>query len=85
MKGVYRYDESDRATGIQREIGRTAEADLCRGHPKYHESLKKQNKIFVRDRLRLLFDDGEYTEDGRFANCEAGICRRMASSRQWGK
>ncbi|HJF30889.1 MAG TPA: acyl-CoA carboxylase subunit beta [Sporosarcina psychrophila] len=42
------------------------------GHPKYHEKLKEQNKIFVRDRLELLFDDGEYTEDGRFANCEAG-------------
>ena len=42
------------------------------GQPKYHEKLKEQNKIFVRDRLELLFDDGEYTEDGRFANCEAG-------------
>ncbi|MHA6258607.1 acyl-CoA carboxylase subunit beta [Sporosarcina sp. CAU 1771] len=42
------------------------------GHPKYHERLKEQNKLFVRDRLELLFDEGEYTEDGRFANCEAG-------------
>lgn len=42
------------------------------GHPKYHDKLKEQQKLFVRDRLALLFDDGEYTEDGRFANCEAG-------------
>ena len=42
------------------------------GHEKYHEKMKQQNKLFVRDRLRLLFDDGEYTEDGRFANVEAG-------------
>ena len=42
------------------------------GHPKYHEKQKEQNKLFVRDRLALLFDDGVYTEDGRFANCEAG-------------
>jgi len=42
------------------------------GHSKYHEKLKEQNKLFVRDRLELLFDEGEYTEDGRFANCEAG-------------
>lgn len=42
------------------------------GHPKYHERLKEQNKLFVRDRLALLFDNGEYTEDGRFANFEAG-------------
>ncbi|MCG3090201.1 acyl-CoA carboxylase subunit beta [Sporosarcina cyprini] len=41
------------------------------GHSKYHEKLKEQNKLFVRDRLELLFDDGEYMEDGRFANCEA--------------
>lgn len=42
------------------------------GHPKYHEKLKEQHKLFVRDRLELLFDGGKYTEDGRFANCEAG-------------
>ena len=42
------------------------------GDPKYHEKLKAQNKMFVRDRLHLLFDDGEYEEDGLFANFEAG-------------
>lgn len=41
------------------------------GAPKYHEKLKEQNKLFVRDRLRLLFDNGEYTEDGMFANNSA--------------
>lgn len=39
------------------------------GHPKYHEKLKVQNKLFVRKRLELLFDDGIYEEDGKFANC----------------
>lgn len=42
------------------------------GHSKYHEKMKEQNKLFVRDRLALLFDEGVYLEDGRFANCEAG-------------
>jgi methylmalonyl-CoA decarboxylase subunit alpha len=42
------------------------------GHPKYHEKLKEQNKLFVRDRLNLLFDDGIYEEDGKFANVLAG-------------
>lgn len=42
------------------------------GHEKYHEKMKEQNKLFVRDRLALLFDNGEYIEDGRFANVEAG-------------
>lgn len=41
------------------------------GHPKYHEKLKEQKKLFVRDRLALLFDDGKYEEDGKFANCQA--------------
>jgi len=42
------------------------------GHPKYHEKAHQQNKLFVRDRLALLFDDGKYEEDGKFANYSAG-------------
>ncbi|MDE3838415.1 carboxylase [Bacillus methanolicus] len=42
------------------------------GHPKYHEKLREQNKLFVRERLKLLFDDGKYEEDGKFANFKAG-------------
>ncbi|TPG82002.1 acyl-CoA carboxylase subunit beta [Brevibacillus laterosporus] len=43
------------------------------GDPKYHEKQKEQGKLFVRDRLTLLFDQGEYTlEDGLFANYKAG-------------
>lgn len=42
------------------------------GQQKYHDKLKESDKMFVRDRLKLLFDEGNYTEDGRFANVEAG-------------
>ena len=42
------------------------------GAAKYHESAKKQGKLFVRERLRLLFDEGFELEDAMFANCEAG-------------
>ncbi|MGN7477227.1 acyl-CoA carboxylase subunit beta [Solibacillus silvestris] len=42
------------------------------GQPKYHEKLKETNKLFVRERLKQLFDDGIYEEDARFANCKAG-------------
>src|SRR3954469_24000460 len=42
------------------------------GHPKYHEKAKEQNKLFVRERLALLFDEGKYEEDGKFANFKAG-------------
>lgn len=42
------------------------------GHPKYHEKNKEQNKLFARERLRLLFDDTFQVEDGAFANFMAG-------------
>ncbi|MGD6816283.1 acyl-CoA carboxylase subunit beta [Metabacillus sp. 113a] len=42
------------------------------GHPKYHEKSRQQGKLFVRDRLKQLFDNGQYTEDGKFANHLAG-------------
>ncbi|MFY3793508.1 acyl-CoA carboxylase subunit beta [Ureibacillus sp. MALMAid1270] len=41
------------------------------GHQKYHDKLKETNKLFVRDRLSLLFDEGKYEEDGKFANCSS--------------
>jgi len=38
------------------------------GHVKYREKLKDEGKLFVRDRLRLLFDPGsEFQEDFLFA------------------
>lgn len=42
------------------------------GNRKYHEKLQSQNKLFVRERLERLFDQGEYVEDGTFANCTDG-------------
>jgi len=42
------------------------------GEEKYHAKLKEQNKLFVRDRLKLLFDDEFMVEDGLFANFTAG-------------
>jgi methylmalonyl-CoA decarboxylase subunit alpha len=43
------------------------------GAQKYHEKNQAQNKLFVRDRLNLLFDSGQYSvEDAMFANNQAG-------------
>lgn len=39
------------------------------GAAKYHEKNAEQGKLFVRERLRLLFDPGFELEDGLFANC----------------
>lgn len=42
------------------------------GQQKYHDKNAAQGKLFVRDRLKLLLDDGLETEDGAFANILAG-------------
>jgi methylmalonyl-CoA decarboxylase subunit alpha len=39
------------------------------GPPKYHEKNRESGKLFVRDRLKLLFDADIEMEDGLFANC----------------
>lgn len=59
-------------TGYEERLEQKLKDIFAGGHQKYHDKLKEQNKMFVRDRLALLFDNGEYLEDGRFANCEAG-------------
>ncbi|HEY3365844.1 MAG TPA: acyl-CoA carboxylase subunit beta [Symbiobacteriaceae bacterium] len=41
------------------------------GAPKYHEQAAKAGKLFVRERIRLLVDDGSFIEDGLFANNQA--------------
>lgn len=60
-------------TDLEKQLQGAVEKVEAGGAEKYHEKLKQQNKMFVRDRLELLFDDDSYTiEDGRFANYEAG-------------
>lgn len=41
------------------------------GASKYHEKNASKGKLFVRERLDLLFDDGLQVEDALFANCMA--------------
>ncbi len=38
------------------------------GAPRYHEQAKTRGKLFVRERLQLLFDGAPASEDGLFAN-----------------
>lgn len=57
------YNETLQETKARIEAG---------GAEKYHEKLKAQNKLFVRKRLELLFDDDSYKiEDAKFANNQA--------------
>jgi acetyl-CoA carboxylase carboxyltransferase component len=56
--------------------GDEVEARLARvrsgGDPKYHEKAREAGKLFCRERLRLLLDEGSFVEDGAFANSLAG-------------
>ncbi|HET7303099.1 MAG TPA: acyl-CoA carboxylase subunit beta [Segeticoccus sp.] len=53
--------------------GRLAEAFESSALPsdKGRAKLESQNKLYVRERIALLFDEGSFVEDGRFANSTA--------------
>lgn len=61
-----------RQAQLEEQLKAKCEEIEAGGHEKYHAKLKEQGKLFVRDRLNLLFDNGQYTEDGKFANYSAG-------------
>jgi acetyl-CoA carboxylase carboxyltransferase component len=42
------------------------------GAEKYHEANAGKGKLFARERVRLLVDEGSFVEDGAFANVAAG-------------
>ena len=45
---------------------------LAGGAPKYHEKNAAEGKLFCRERLRRLFDEGsDFVEDGLLANDQA--------------
>ena len=52
---------------LQRRAARAREGNLAT----QAEKLAKQNKLFVRDRLALLLDEGSFVEDGLLANALA--------------
>src|SRR3954453_11326075 len=45
---------------------------LSGGAAKYHESNAAKGKLFARERIRLLVDEGSFVEDGLYANALAG-------------
>jgi methylmalonyl-CoA decarboxylase subunit alpha len=42
------------------------------GAERYHQQAASRGKLFARERIALLVDDGSFTEDGAFANVLAG-------------
>ena len=63
----------DQAPGLDGEAGHPELAQLRTkiekgGAARYHEAAAAAGKLFARDRIALLVDDGSFTEDGAFAN-----------------
>jgi acetyl-CoA carboxylase carboxyltransferase component len=57
----------------KQDLAETIESARKGGAPKYHEKLKQQGKLFVRDRLSLLLDDADsFVEDGLLVNALSG-------------
>ena len=42
------------------------------GDEKYHAANAKSGKLFARERIRMLVDQGSFVEDGMYANAQAG-------------
>jgi methylmalonyl-CoA decarboxylase subunit alpha len=53
------------------ELARRSERARAGNLHKEKEKLERQGKLFVRDRLALLLDDGSFVEDGLLANSDA--------------
>lgn len=58
--------------GFDEELMQRRKAIEAGGAEKYHKANAEKGKLFVRERLRLLLDGGEWVEDGLFANYLAG-------------
>src|SRR5690606_27703467 len=53
-----------------KDVAAAREATL-RPTPPGAAKLESQGKLYVRDRLALLFDEGTFVEDGQLANAQA--------------
>ena len=59
-----------RVADLRARLG-TAYRDSAEPTPKARAKLDSQNKLYVRERIALLFDEGTFVEDGRYANATA--------------
>ncbi|HEX5096491.1 MAG TPA: acyl-CoA carboxylase subunit beta, partial [Acidimicrobiia bacterium] len=59
---------NDRDDRVRDHTERALQGNLA----KEGEKLARQHKLFVRDRLARLLDDGSFVEDGLLANALAG-------------
>jgi acetyl-CoA carboxylase carboxyltransferase component len=64
------YPSDPRVGEVRKRLAAAREASAA-PTPKAAEKLASQNKLYVRDRIALLFDEGSFVEDGRYANAMA--------------
>ncbi len=64
--------ETPELAELDEQLGARREEIMMGGLPKYHEQAVKVGKLFVRERIKLLLDDGLEIEDGLWANVLAG-------------
>ena len=50
------------------ELGELRERVERGGAQRYHDAARATGKLFARERVALLVDEGSFTEDGRYAN-----------------
>src|SRR5215218_10548324 len=60
----------DELTNVAKRV-RAAREETLAPEPRAVRKLAAQNKLYVRDRVALLFDEGSFVEDGRYANALA--------------
>src|SRR4051794_12548183 len=56
----------------EEQIRKAAERAAAGNLETHREKLARQHKLFVRDRLALLLDEGSFVEDALLANAAAG-------------
>ena len=49
-------------------VDRMRETAVTGGAAKYHEANASRGKLFARERVELLVDEGSFVEDGQLAN-----------------
>ncbi|HKG51504.1 MAG TPA: acyl-CoA carboxylase subunit beta [Actinomycetales bacterium] len=64
------FPSDPRVADVRKRLRAAREASAA-PTSKAAEKLAGQNKLYVRDRVALLFDDGSFVEDGRYANAMA--------------
>jgi methylmalonyl-CoA decarboxylase subunit alpha len=61
-------DVSEQAAAGHPELAEIRARISGGGPQKYHDQADRQHKLFARDRIALVVDEGSFTEDGAFAN-----------------